>query len=138
MKFLMDTNVVSELRRRVPDRAVLAWFARVAQEDLYLSVLTLGELRQGIEALRRKDPVTASSIDSWRAELVEAFGDRIVTITAEIADRWGRLNVPDRVPTVDGLLAATVLEYNWTLVTRNVADVTRTGARIFNPFEPAD
>ena len=134
----MDTNVVSELRRRVPDRAVLAWFARVAQEDLYLSVLTLGELRQGIEALRRKDPVTASSIDSWRAELVEAFGDRIVTITAEIADRWGRLNVPDRVPTVDGLLAATVLEYNWTLVTRNVADVTRTGARIFNPFEPAD
>lgn len=136
MKFLLDTNIVSELRRHAPAAAVLRWFAHVAQDDLYLSVLTAGEVRQSIESLRRRDSFAASSLDAWRAELVAAYDDRIISITADIADLWGRLNVPDRVPTVDGLLAATALEYDWTLVTRNIADVERTGARTLNPFEP--
>jgi len=103
VKFLLDTNVVSELRRRAPAAAVLRWFAHVAQDDLYLSALTVGEVRQSIESLRRRDSVAASSLDAWRAELVAAYDDRIVSITADIADLWGRLNVPDRVPAVDGL-----------------------------------
>lgn len=134
MTYLLDTNVVSELRRRRPDPSVLAWFDQVLGPDLHLSVLTIGELRQGIESLRRRDALAAEALDQWRAGLVSAFADRIVPVDAAVADRWGRLGVPDRVPVVDGLLAATALVHGWTLVTRNVADVRRTGVPTVNPF----
>ena len=135
MSFLLDTNVVSELRRRSPNERVVAWFEQVRADDLYLSALTIGEIRQGIEQLRLKDPTAACRLDEWQAGLVSAYRDRIVAVDAAIAELWGRLNVPDRVPTIDGLLAATVLVHDWTLVTRNVDDVVRTGARTLNPFE---
>ena len=135
MSFLLDINVVSELRRRTPSPNVLQWFATVAADELYLSVLTIGEVRQGIELLRRKDPTAATSIERWLHGLVTTYEDRIVDVDASIAERWGRLNVPDPVATVDGLLAATALVHDWTLVTRNVGDVERTGVRILNPFD---
>lgn len=136
--YLLDTNVVSELRRRRPDDAVLTWFDQVPTRDLYLSVLTIGELRQGIEGLRRRDAPAAESLDQWQAGLVSGYADRIVPIDTAVTDQWGRLNVPDRLPVVDGLLAATALVHGWTLVTRNVADVRRTGVVTLNPFTPSD
>lgn len=134
MSFLLDTNVVSEARRATGDANVREWFAATSSSELYLSVLVLGEIRQGIERLRRRDPTQARVLDAWLATLRERYGARLLPVTAEIADEWGRLNVPDSLPAVDGLLAATARVHNLTLVTRNVAHVERTGARVLNPF----
>lgn len=136
MSWLVDTNVLSELRKG--ERAhvgVRAWFDAVQDDELHTSVLVLGELRRGIESLRRRDDASARRLELWLLQLVDSFGDRVLPVDAEVADRWGALNVPDPVPTVDGLLAATSLVHDLTLVTRNVRDVTRTGARILNPFD---
>ncbi|MDQ2791711.1 MAG: type II toxin-antitoxin system VapC family toxin [Actinomycetota bacterium] len=136
MSFLLDTNVVSELRRRRPDAGVVAWFDTVDSRELYLSVLTIGEIRQGICRLHRRDPAQAAVFDRWLAGLLRAYSDRVVPVTVEVAQEWGRgrLNVPDPVPVVDGLLAATAKVHDWTLVTRDVGDVACTGARLLNPF----
>jgi predicted nucleic acid-binding protein len=135
MTFLLDTNVVSELRRRSPNPQVVAWFANHRQDDLYLSALTIGELRQGVEGLRRRDAGAAQELDRWLTGLLSAYLDHVVPVTSAVADRWGRLNVPDRLPVIDGLLAATALVHGWTFVTRNGADVARTGVRTLDPFE---
>lgn len=134
MTFLLDTNVVSELRKRRADQQVRKWFAGVAGCELFLSVLVLGEIRQGIERLRQRDPVAADGLDGWLAELEQGYSDRVLPVTAAVADRWGRLNVPDPLPTVDGLLAATALVHGMVLVTRNVTDVKSTGVATLNPF----
>ncbi|HYS34125.1 MAG TPA: type II toxin-antitoxin system VapC family toxin [Pseudonocardiaceae bacterium] len=134
MSFLLDTNVVSEIRKKVPNAGVSAWFASVPATDLFLSVLVVGEIRQGIERLARRDSVQAKIFEQWLGQLVDIYGDRIVPITADVAEVWGRLNVPDPVPVVDGLLAATALVHGWTLVTRNVSDVASTGVRLLDPF----
>ena len=134
MNFLLDTNVVSEIRKKVPNAGVEAWFDSVSVDALYLSVLVVGEIRQGIERLSRRDPVQAEVFEQWLTELVDAYGDRIVPVTVDVAQIWGRLNVPDPVPVVDGLLAATALAHNWTLVTRNGKDVASTGVRLLDPF----
>jgi predicted nucleic acid-binding protein len=135
MTFLLDTNVVSELRRGLPNPQVVAWFDKHRQDDLYLSVLTIGELRQGVEGLRRREAEAAEDLDQWLTGLLAAYLDHVVPVTSAIADTWGRLNVPDRLPVIDGLLAATALVHGWTFVTRNGADVARTGVRTLNPFE---
>jgi toxin FitB len=137
MNYLLDTNVVSEVRRRAPDPRVLAWFDSVRAADVHLSVLTVGEVRRGIDTLARRDPDQAAPYEKWLLDLVDLYGDRIVPVTTEIADLWGRLGVPDRLPVVDGLLAATALVHGWTLVTRNLGDVARTGVPLLNPFEAA-
>ena len=134
MSFLLDTNVVSEIRKKVPDPGVAAWFASVPAGKLFLSVLVVGEIRQGIERLARRDPDQAEIYKNWLSQLVDGYGDRLVPITVRIAEKWGRLNVPDPVPVVDGLMAATALVHDWTLVTRNVSDVTSTGVRLLDPF----
>jgi predicted nucleic acid-binding protein len=100
-----------------------------------MSVLTVGEIRRGIERLRRRDPAQANMFDEWLGGLLEEFAERLLLVTAEIADAWGRLGVPDPVPTVDGLLAATARVSGLTLVTRNTADLVRTGVQLLNPFE---
>ncbi len=128
MSFLLDTNVVSEIRRRAPHPHVLGWFASVPASELFLSVLVVGEIRQGIERLARRDPAQADVFESWLTQLVAVYEDRIVQVTTEVAQAWGRLNVPDSIPVVDGLLAATALVRGWTLVTRNAADIASTGA----------
>lgn len=134
MSFLLDTNVVSEIWKKAPDRGVATWFASVPADKLFLSVLVVGEIRQGIARLVRRDPAQAETFERWLSQLVDGYGDRIVPITVRIAEAWGRLNVPDPVPVIDGLLAATALVHDWTLVTRNVNDVTSTGVRLLDPF----
>jgi predicted nucleic acid-binding protein len=138
VSFLLDTNVVSEVRRRSPNPRVVAWFAAQRQEDLYLSVLTVGELRHGVEGLRRRDAKAAHELDKWLTGLLSAYADHVVPVSAAVADNWGRLNPPDRLPVIDGLLAATALVYGWTFVTRNGADVERTGVRTLNPFDVSE
>ena len=137
MSYLLDTNVVSELRKRSPDPNLLAWYEDVPSRELFLSVLTLGEIRLSVERLRRKDLTQAESLDRWLSGLSQAYGDRIVPVDAAAADAWARLSVPDPLPVVDGLLAATAYVRNWTLATRNTGDLARAGVQLLNPFEPA-
>jgi hypothetical protein len=132
--FLLDTNVVSEIRKKVPNTGVEAWFDSVSADELFLSVVVVGEIRQGIERLARRDPAQAGVFEQWLTQLVDIYGDRIVPITIDVAQVWGRLSVPDPIPVVDGLLAATALAHDWTLVTRNGKDVASTGVRLLDPF----
>ncbi len=136
--FLLDTNVVSELRKKSPNRDVLAWYDGKAGADVFISALVVGEVRQGIERLRPRDPHQADALDQWLTGLVDAYQDRILPVTVDIAQEWGRLNVPPQPPPVmDGLMVATANVHRLTLVTRNVADVASTGVAHLNPFEPA-
>ncbi|MGZ0153197.1 PIN domain-containing protein [Kribbella sp. WER1] len=134
MSFLLDTNVVSELRKKSPDPGVVDWLASVKSAQLYLSVLVVGEIKQGAERLATRDPRRAAAIDDWRQRLVRGYSDRIVPVSIEVAETWGRLNANSRFPAVDGLMAATALVHDLTFVTRNTADVEQTGARLLNPF----
>jgi predicted nucleic acid-binding protein len=136
MTYLLDTNVVSELRKRDPDRRVLTWYATVTSTELFLSVLTIGEIRRGIERLRRKDRPQADLLEQWLRGLYAAYGDHLIDVDADVAEEWGRLSVPDPLPVIDGLLAASAKVRGWTLVTRNTADLQRSGVALLNPFEP--
>lgn len=134
MSWLVDTNILSELRKG--DRAherIRAWFTDAGEQELFTSVLVLGEVRRGIESIRRRDVPSALALEQWLVRLTTSFNDRVLPVDAEVADRWGALNVPDPVPTVDGLLAATALVHDLTLVTRNVRDVAGTGVRLLDP-----
>jgi len=135
LSFLLDTNVISELRKgERADPAVVAWFGGLDEEDVYLSVLTLGEIRRGIEGLRRRDPSSAAALDSWLGRISEAYQHRILPVTRAVAEEWGRMSVPDPVPVVDGLLAATAKVAGLAFVTRNADDVAGSGVDLLNPF----
>lgn len=135
MSYLLDTNVISELRKgERADANVAAWFADLADDEIFLSVLTIGEIRRGIESVRRRDPDSAAALDRWLNLLSEAHGDRVVPIDRAITEEWGRMNVPDPLPVIDGLLAATARVLGLTLVTRNVADVQGAGIELLDPF----
>jgi predicted nucleic acid-binding protein len=137
LSYLLDTNVISELRKgKRADANVRAWFDELADEEIYLSVLTIGEIRRGVESVRRRDPDSASALDSWLARLGEAYRDRILPVDRAIAEEWGRLNVPDPLPVIDGLLAATAKVTGLTFATRNVADVEGAGVELVDPWEP--
>lgn len=131
----MDTNVISEARKPRGDDRVKRWISSVPVEDLYLSVLTLGEVRRGIGLLEGRDPVQAEVYEAWLATVLRDYADRIIPVDAETAEEWGSMNVPSPVPVVDGLMAATAKVRNMTFVTRNTSDVARTGARLLNPFD---
>ena len=134
MTWLLDTNIVSELRKgERANPGLRAWFAGADEESLYTSVLVVGEIRRGIESIRRRDVPSALALDQWLAGLANGFADRILPVDQVVAEQWGRLNVPDPVPTVDGLLAATALTHGLTLVTRNTRDVARTGVPLLDP-----
>jgi toxin FitB len=136
MTYLLDTNVVSELRKRDPDPHVLAWYATVTSAELFLSVLTIGEIRLGIQRLRRKDEPQAALLEQWLQGLHVTYRDHLVDVDADVAEEWGRLNIPDPLPVIDGLLAASAKVRGWTLVTRNLADLQHSGVALLNPFEP--
>jgi toxin FitB len=136
MTYLLDTNVVSELRKRAPDPYVVAWYKAVTSAELFLSVLTIGEIRLGIERLRRKDNLQADLLEQWLRGLHGAYRDHLIDVDADVAEEWGRLNVPNQLPVIDGLLAASAKIRGWTLVTRNVTDLGPSGVSLLNPFEP--
>jgi toxin FitB len=133
--YLLDTNVVSALTKVQPNPGVVAWRRTTSVDDHFVSVLVLGEIRRGVELLRPRDPGRAQSIDDWLTSLRSDFKRRILPVDAAVADAWGRLDVPDRLPAIDGLMAATALVHDLTLVTRNTADIRRPSVRMFNPFQ---
>lgn len=137
--FLLDTNVISELVKAEPDHNVVRWIDETEETILFLSVLTLGEVRSGIERLnpgRRR-----GRLESWFAvDLRLRFQDRILSINDAIAERWGALSAMAAkkgrpLPVIDGLLAATALQYDLMLVTRNDTDVSGAGVPTLNPWQ---
>jgi toxin FitB len=138
LSWLLDTSTLSALRR--PERAAPRfhdWFAGVPEDDLFTSVLVVGEIRRGVELIRRRDEASALALDYWLGGLMDRFSDRILPIDLEVAQRWAELNVPDPVPVVDGLLAATALVRGLTVVTLNRRDFERTGVRLLDPTAAA-
>jgi toxin FitB len=135
VSYLLDTNVISEARKPSGNPRVRSWLGRQRGTDLYLSVLVLGEIRQGIERLRRRDAMQAEVYEVWLSTLRRDYADRILQVTDEVAEAWGRLNVPEPLPVVDGLMAATAKVHHLTFVTRNTRDVVRAEVDLFNPFE---
>ena len=133
--YLLDTNVVSELRKRERcDENVTNWYTSVSDDELFLSVLTLGEIRKGIELIRDRDPDQAAALEDWLRYVGQNFKGRTLTIDAAITDAWGRMYYIRNVSVSDGLLAATARVHDLTLVTRNVSDVEGLGIRVLNPF----
>jgi predicted nucleic acid-binding protein len=108
--------------------------ASIRSEDLYLSVLVVGEIQQGIERLRRRDPVQASVIETWLVTLLRDYSRRILPITTEVAETWGRMNTHQLLAHVAGLMVATAQVHGFTFVTRNTEDVASSGVRVLNPF----
>ncbi len=135
MGYLIDTNVLSELQKGNRCHAgVQRWNAATDSKEIFLSVLVIGEIRQGIERLRRRDAIQSERLEHKLLAVETLMAGRILPITQAIAERWGYLNVPDPLPVIDGLLAATALVHDLTFVTRNVRDVERSGVRLLNPF----
>lgn len=118
MRFLLDTNVVSEARKGArANPGVAMWLRNTPGAALWTSVLVLGELRRGLESLRRRDRLAADLLDKWLGDQRAFQSERVLPVDEAVAERWGKLNVPDPVPTVDTLLAATALVHGMTLVT---------------------
>lgn len=136
--YLLDTNVVSEFRRARPNLNVLRWIASVDPRSLMLSVLVIGELRRGVQRLAAVSSRRADDIDCWLDRLLDEHGASIVPFSFADALVWGRISARDRRVLLDTLIAAQALSRNWTVVTRNVRDFERTGARVLNPFEPSE
>ena len=135
MKFLLDTNVISEIRKR--DRGhpnVARWVNSTPVEEIGTSVIVLAEIRHGIELKRRRDPQQAVSLDRWFMQMRTRLGDRVLPVDEPIAEAWALLGVPNPLPLLDGLLAATAKVHGLTLVTRNVADILPTGVTYLDPF----
>lgn len=135
MSFLLDTNIVSELRKPECNPGVFNWYESVRREQLYLSVLLLGEIQQGINRLHlRNDPDQARIFETWLHTVRTTYRARVLEIDSEIAERWGDISHLRTLPVVDGLMAATANVHRLTLVTRNTAHFTDTGTRLLNPF----
>jgi hypothetical protein len=136
--YLLDTNVISEIRKG--DKAnpgVQQFFSAATQSNtpLYISAITIGELRRGVDLLlHRGDSIQGKLLESWLNTILQDYQERILPIDGGIALLWGKLRVPDAQHTLDKLIAATALTYDLTVVTRNVKDFERTGARLLNPF----
>jgi predicted nucleic acid-binding protein len=134
--YLLDTNVISELRKR--ERCaprVDAWARNHPAQQDFMSVLAVGELRRGIALKRAADPATADVLDRWLSKLTQRYGERILPVTLEVAETWGKLGAIRPIPPEDGLMAATALVHDLTLVTRNVRNVEGLGVELLNPWQ---
>lgn len=137
MRYLLDTNVISEVSKgEHGDAKVTTWYASVEPDSLCISVLVVGEIRAGVEKLRLRQAERAAAFERQLVLVIDLFADRIIGIDRRIAEHWGRLNARRKRPAVDGLLAATALAHRLTVVTRNVRDFVSTGAKVLNPFDP--
>ena len=132
--YLLDTNIVSETRKSRADSGVIAFLSATDPAGLFLSVLTLGELRKGVAARHRTDPVAADELGAWVDGIETIFADRVLAIDAATARRWGKLSAGRSLPVIDTLIAATAISHGLTLVTRNVRDVEATGVPVVDPW----
>ena len=137
--FLLDTNVTSEVRKGSRcDANVAKWYSEADESRLFISSLSIGEIRRGIELVRRRgDLPQANALVTWLRTVMQEFSDRILNVDTAVAETWGVLSTIRPIPVIDGLLAATAMKHNLILVTRNVADVEGFGIQILNPFTPA-
>jgi len=136
VNYLIDTNIISEVRKGPKcDPNVAAWYASVKDDDVYLSVLVLGEIRKGVERARQNDSAQARALEKWLQTVVASFAEHVLPIDHAVADEWGRMCSKRSASVIDSLLAATAKVHRMTLATRNVADVADLGADVFNPFE---
>ena len=140
MMYVLDTNVVSELRKvrsRKADRNVAAWAESVDAADLFVSAITILELELGVLSVERKDATQGAVLRAWLEQhVLPEFSRRTLSVDTAVALRCARLHVPDKRAERDALIAATALVHGMTVVTRNVADFEATGATIVNPWEP--
>lgn len=135
MSYLIDTNIISEMRKGERcNPQVSAWYETIADEDLFLSTLVLGEIRKGVEMARGRDAEKASALERWLGQVRTGFAERVLGVDAAVADQWGRISGIRKIPVIDGLLAATAMVNGLTLVTRNERDVAGLGAAVLNPF----
>ncbi len=135
MTYLLDTNVLSETRKRQPAAGVAGWFAATPSDRLYVSVLTLGEIEQGIAKVRgRGDRHQAAALERWLKDVQAGFEDRVLPVTIPVAAAWGRQQYAKPLPMIDALIAATARVHGLTMVTRNVKDFELTGVQVLNPF----
>jgi predicted nucleic acid-binding protein len=132
--YLLDTDVISELRRRRRNRNVVAWISNVSAADLFLSVMTIGEIELGIARQRDRNPSFAKDLADWLEVTLRAYEERILPLTVGIARRWGRLAAQLGNKQLDLAIAATALEHGLTVVTRNVSDFEPTGVTVLDPF----
>ena len=134
--YLLDTNVLSEIRKgsRRARPEVWQWWLGMRNEELFLSVMTLGEIRKGIDRLASRDAAQTLILENWLDAVKADFLDRWIEITPGVAECWGRLQAVRSLPEVDALLAASALKHDLTLVTRNEADFAGLGIRVLNPF----
>jgi predicted nucleic acid-binding protein len=138
VSYLVDTNAISELRRKTPHRGVLQWFEQRPARAMYLSVLSLGEIRKGVERL--EDPSRRAALMDWlELELPAFFQERLLAVDRVVADHWGRLLAAAArpLPAIDSLIAATALAHGLTLVTRNVRDFEGIGVPLIDPWSAA-
>ena len=139
MKYLLDTCVVSELAKKRPVESVLRWFSTIEEDDLYVSSVTIGEIRKGIERFL-EDDVRRLKLEVWYNAVISGFGNHVIQYDTDVAVEWGRIvgcslrEGKARSP-LDMQIAATAIKYGMILVTRNVADMLGVGVRLFNPFE---
>jgi len=138
VNYLLDTNIVSELRRPKAHAGLIEWFDDQPARALFLSIVTVGEIRQGIEQLRSRDARQANLLDRWLSGLAQFYEDRLLFVDGTVAEEWGRLRARRSVPVMDALIAATARVHGLTLVTRNVRDFANLGVTLLNPFERRD
>ena len=135
MTYLLDINVLSETRKRQPEAGVANWIAATPPDRLHVSVLTLGEIEQGIARVRgRGDRNQASALERWLRDVQAGFEDRVLPVTLPVAAAWGRQQYTRPLPVMDALLAATARVHDLTVVTRNVKDFELAGVQVLNPF----